>query len=124
MSADRNIDHGDNSCGMASAFSELGVAFDAGAALADDCGAADGGVADDDPAEGDIAEGDTGWAWTGDVAGDGAVCATDGAGLGATAFCCAEANEVSDTTTRVAISESFIRDILNIAAFIPRPSSE
>ena len=44
--------------------------------------------------------------------------------MGATAFCCAEANEVSDSTMRVAVSESFIRDILNIAAFIPRPSSE
>jgi hypothetical protein len=62
MSADRNIDHGDSSCGTAGAFNAAGVAFDAGAALAGGCDAADGSVADGGALEGDITEGDAGWA--------------------------------------------------------------
>jgi len=66
MSADRNIDHGDNSCGTVGAFSEAGVALEAGAAAVDGCDAADG-IADGDVANGDVAdggvtEGDAGWA--------------------------------------------------------------
>jgi hypothetical protein len=68
MSADKNIDHGDNSCGTVGAFSEAGVALEAGAAAADGCDATeDGGIADGDVANGgvvngDVTEGDAGWA--------------------------------------------------------------
>jgi hypothetical protein len=68
MSADKNIDHGDNSCGTVGAFSEAGVALEAGAAAVDGCDATeDGGIADGDVANGDVAdggvtEGDAGWA--------------------------------------------------------------
>jgi hypothetical protein len=62
MSADRNIDHGDNSCSAGGTFSELAGALDAAAALTDGCDAADGvgvagAVADGAPADGDAVEG-------------------------------------------------------------------
>lgn len=77
-------------------------------------------------ADGDAVDGNAAGVWTGEATGAGGtdVCAAGLAGCGVTAFCCAEANDVSDTKIRAAVSEGFIRDVLNIAAFIPRPSSE
>ena len=128
ISADKNIDHGDNSCGVGAVLSGVAAAPGAGAALdgisagdaATDDGATDGdaaaGIAEDDAAGGDAAG-----AWTWDPAG--AVIAGV-AGCGAALFCCAIAGATSDATVSVAANESFIRVVLNIGAFIPRPSSE
>jgi hypothetical protein len=113
ISADKNIDHGDNSR------SAVGTDVSGLAATALEAGAAS-------VAGGCDALGDAAGVWTGAATGaDGVgICTADGVGRGGTACCCAIAGDASDNTVSVVASEYFIRRVLNIAAFIPRPNSE